>query len=322
MEYRRLGGSGLQVSAVGLGCNNFGRRMDAKQTEVVLRQCVESGINFIDTASTYGDGLSEEYIGKALKGIQGQLLVATKVGMEKADGPNRTGASRKHIMEQMEISLKRLGRDYVDLYQIHRPDPNTPIEETLRALDDLVRQGKVRYIGCSNYSAWQVAEAHWTSKSLNLHSFASVQPEYSLLYREPEKELVPFCKKYAIGILPFFPLAKGFLTGKYRPDQDLPAGARLSQNEASRQQLLTPVNFTLLAELERFAQERGHTVGELAIAWLLAKPSVSSVIAGATRTEQVIANAKAHEWRLTANDLEEIEKILKEHPSNYVHQVN
>ncbi len=311
MKYRRLGNSGLQISVVGLGGNNFGRRLDAKQTEAVIRQAIDLGINFIDTADIYGGGLSEEYTGLALKGIDDQVLVATKAGMFKGKWPNETGASRKHIMEQVEKSLKSLGRDYIDLYQIHQPDPNTPIEETLRTLDDLVHQGKVRYIGCSNFSAWQTCEAIWTSRALNLNAFVSVQPEYSLLVRDVEKEIVPFCEEYDVGILPFFPLARGFLTGKYRPGTPAPEGTRLAGDSRNQERLFTEEKFGILTRLEKFAQERGHTVLELAIAWLLANPVVGSVIAGATKAEQVSANAKAHDWRLSEDDLAEVGKLLE-----------
>ena len=311
MENRQLGKSGLQVSVVGLGANNFGRRVDAKQTEAVIRQAVEVGVNLIDTANSYGDGLSEEYIGKDIKGIKDQVIIATKVGGSMGEGPNQKGASRKHILEQVEISLKRLDLEYLDLYQIHFPDLDTPIEETMRVLNDLVHQGKVRYIGCSNFAAWQVSEAIWTSKVCNLAPFISAQPEYSLLKRDVEKELIPFCRAYDIGILPYFPLASGFLTGKYRPGESVPEGTRLAGNPRSQQRYLTEGNFAILTGLERFAEERGHTIGELAIAWLLANPLVSSVIAGATKPEQVVANARASDWRLSADDMAEIDKFLQ-----------
>ena len=311
MRYRNLGNSGLLTSVVGLGGNNFGRRMNPQQTEAVIRQAVDLGINFIDTADIYGGGLSEEYVGRALKGIQDQVLVATKFGMFKGKWPNETGASRKHIVEQVEKSLRKLGRDHIDLYQVHQIDPNTPIEETLRTLDDLVRQGKVLYIGCSNFSAWQTCEAVWTSRALNLNAFVSVQPEYSMLVRDVEQELVPFCMEYRLGMLPYFPLARGFLTGKYRPDEPPPEGTRLAGDARNQERLLTERNFAMLARLERFAQDRGHSVTELAIAWLLGNPVVGSVIAGATTPEQVAANARASEWELSADDLAEVNMILQ-----------
>ena len=223
----------------------------------------------------------------------------------------RQGRPRKHIVEQVEKSLRKLGRDHIDLYQVHQIDPNTPIEETLRTLDDLVRQGKVLYIGCSNFSAWQTCEAVWTSRALNLNAFVSVQPEYSMLVRDVEQELVPFCMEYRLGMLPYFPLARGFLTGKYRPDEPPPEGTRLAGDARNQERLLTERNFAMLARLERFAQDRGHSVTELAIAWLLGNPVVGSVIAGATTPEQVAANARASEWELSADDLAEVNMILQ-----------
>ena len=298
MRYRKLGQSGLEVSIVGLGTNNFGRRLDAKATAIVVDQALEIGVNFIDTANMYGGGLSEEYIGKAIKGKRDQALLATKVSARMGQGANQSGNSRQHIMEQVEISLRKLNTDHIDLYQIHFPDPGTPIEETLRALDDLVHQGKVRYLGCSNFSSWQVCEAFWTSKVGRLESFVSVQPEWNMLNREVENELVPFCRAYGVGIIPYFPLASGFLTGKYRPDAAVPEGTRFYGDTRRQERTLTKENFSLLVSLEEFAEQRGHSMVELAIAWLLASPQVSSVIAGATNGEQVIANAAAQPFSL------------------------
>ncbi len=311
MEYRKLGSSGLQVSVVGLGTNNFGGRIDEAQSVAVVRQALDEGINFIDTANIYGRGVSEERIGVALKGVREEVLIATKVSGAMGDGPNSKGNSRHHIMEQVDASLRRLQTDYIDLYQLHFADPSTPIEETLRALDDLVHQGKVRYIGCSNFSAWQTCEAIWTSRSLNLIPFVSVQPEYSLLSRGVEKELIPFCKEYSLGVLPYFPLASGFLTGKYRRGEPVPDGTRLASNSRAQERTLTDANFEMLERLENFAEEQGHPMVELAIAWLLGNPAVSSVIAGATKTDQVIANAKASGWQLVESDMEEVASILK-----------
>ena len=312
MNHRQLGSTGLKVSTVGLGTNNFGFRMDEENSIRVARFAVDQGINFFDTANTYGRGLSEERIGKALVGIRKEVIIATKVGMAMGDGPNDKGASRHHIMQQAEDSLRLLQTDYIDLYQIHRPDPNTPIEETMRALDDLVKQGKVRYIGCSNYSAWQMCEAIWTAKALNLAQFVTAQPEYNMLNRSIEAELIPFCDLYNIGVLPYFPLASGFLTGKYLPGKDAPEGSRLAGNQRAQQNTLTDKNFNLLAKLSSFAEDRGHPMVELAIAWLLAKPSVSSVIAGATKEDQVTANVKASGWDLTEAEVEELDNILQE----------
>ncbi len=307
MEYRKLGPSGLEVSAIGLGTNNFGRRVDAAGTVRVLDRALDEDVTFIDTANIYSGGQSETFIGKAILGKRDQFILATKAAMKVGDGPNEVGASRHHLFAEIEKSLKRLRTDYVDLYQIHRADPNTPIEETLHALDQLVTQGKVRYVGCSNYASWEVCEAVWASRMNNLVSFSTVQPRYSMLDRKVESELVPFCKTYGIGILPYFPLANGFLTGKYRRGEPAPEGTRLAGGDRG---LFTDSNFDTLESLERFATKRDRTVLDLAFAWLLANPAVTSVIAGATKSEQVSANAKTVEWQLSDEDMEEIDQIL------------
>ena len=311
MQYRRLGRSGLQVSAVGLGTNNFGGRIDLERTTSVLEQSLEVGINFIDTANSYGRGLSEEFIGQALGSRRHDVLLATKVASAVGEGPNQRGASRMHIMDQAEVSLRRLQTDYIDLYQIHFPDPETPIEETLRALDDLVTQGKVRYIGASNYSGWQLCEAVWTSRMEHLAPYVSQQVEYSMLNRGIEREVVPFCERYGISVVPFFPLASGFLTGKYRRGEPAPEGTRLAAGPMGAR-WLSDRNYDILERLEVFAAAHDHTVTELAFAWLLANPTVDSVIAGATRPEQVIANAKAADWDLTPQEKAEVDELLKD----------
>lgn len=308
MKYRQLGSSGLQVSAIGLGTNNFGRRLDAAATETVVHAALDAGVNMIDTSNSYGGGDSEEFIGRALKGRRHEAVLATKVSSRVSEGPNNAGNSRKHIYDQVDVSLRKLRTDYIDLYQIHWWDPNTPVEETLRALDELIRVGKVRYAGCSNFAAWQVCESHWTGKTLGINGFVSMQPHYSMLYRQPEEEMIPFCEKYGIGILPYYPLENGFLTGKYRRGQPAPDGTRLAENDRGA---LTSRNFDVLEGLEGFASERGHTILELAFAWLLASsPMVSSVIAGATRVEQVDSNAASAAWSLTSEELEEVNAIL------------
>ncbi len=307
MKYRQLGSSGLQVSAIGLGTNNFGRRLDAAATETVVHAALDAGVNMIDTSNSYGNGDSEEFIGRALRGRRHEAVLATKVSSRVSDGPNNAGNSRKHIYDQVDVSLRKLRTDYIDLYQIHWWDPNTPIEETLRALDELIRVGKVRYAGCSNFAAWQVCESHWTAKTLGINGFVSMQPHYSMLYRQPEEEMIPFCEKYGIGVLPYYPLENGFLTGKYRRGQPAPDGTRLAENDRGT---FTSRNFDILENLEGFASERGHTILELAFAWLLASPMVSSVIAGATRIEQVEVNAASAVWSLTSEELEEVNAIL------------
>ena len=307
MEYRYLGSSGLEVSAVGLGANNFGGRVDYSRTESVVHAALDVGINLIDTSNSYGNGLSEEFIGRALRGRRDKAVIATKVSSRVAEGPNNAGNSRKHIFDQVDVSLRKLGADYIDLYQIHWWDPGTPIDETLRALDDLIRAGKVRYAGCSNFAAWQVCESYWTAKTLGITGFVSVQPRYSMMYRVPETEMIPFCQKYDFGILPFYPLENGFLTGKYRRGQPAPAGTRLAADDRGT---FTERNFDILERLETFCAERGHTVLELAFCWLLANPNVSSVIAGATRAEQIHANAQAANWILTSEELAQVNEIL------------
>ncbi|MCH7653028.1 MAG: aldo/keto reductase [Chloroflexi bacterium] len=307
MDYRQLGRSGLQVSAIGLGTNNFGRQLDAKATEVVINHALDMGINMIDTANSYSGGRSEEFIGRALKGKRHKAIIATKVSSRVGEGPNMGGNSRQHILAEVENSLRRLGTDYIDLYQIHWWDPDTPIEETLKVLSDLISQGKVRYIGCSNFKAWQLCEAVWTARASGLASFASVQPRYSMMDREVESELTPFCESYGVGILPYYPLANGFLTGKYVRGQTAPEGTRLADNDRG---MFTEENFDMLERLEAFCAERDHTVLELAFAWLLANPNVSSVIAGATRAEQVVGNAKAGGWSLTEEEYDEVTAML------------
>ncbi len=315
MKYRRLGNSGLEVSVIGLGTNNFGGvliggRMGYDETEKVLNRTIDEGINFIDTSNTYGKGLAEEFLGKILKGRRDKVLLSTKVGNNRGDGPNQYGGSRKHIIEQVEISLRKLQTDYLDLYQIHYYDPFTPLEETLRTFDNLITQGKVRYIGCSNFAAWQVAEAIGTARVLGTVPFVSMEPEYSMLKRGIEKELLPCCRKYKLGILPYFPLACGFLTGKYKRGKDIPRETRLAAQPQRVETILTDQNFDVLEKLEAFAVERGHTITELAFAWLLAHPEVNSVIAGATSPDQISANAKASDWDLSPAEMEELDGIL------------
>ena len=307
MKYRKLGNSGLEVSVVGLGANNFGGRLDYQSSNEVISQLFDVGINLIDTSNSYGNTLSEEYIGKALEGRREQAVIATKVSSRMSEGPNQAGNSRKHIMEQVEQSLTRLRTDYIDLYQIHWWDPTTPVEETLRALNDLVTHGKIRYFGCSNFTAWQVCESVWTSKELGIQTFVSAQPHYSMLERNVEQELITFCGKYGVGILPYFPLAYGFLTGKYRKDSPSPAGSRL---ESDNKGLFNDDNYALLERLIKFSEDSNRTVLELAFAWLLYNKDISSVIAGATKPEQVVSNAAAADWELTDEEYDEVTGYL------------
>lgn len=309
MEIRNLGTSGLRVSAVGLGCNNFGGRLDLAATRRVVDKAIELGITLFDTADIYGNhGGSEEQLGQILGTRRKEIVLATKFGMQM-DKPEKIGASRRYIMLEVEDSLRRLKTDWIDLYQLHQVDARTPIEETLRALDDLVRQGKVRYIGCSNLPAWQVVESIWTSRKLVLNSFISCQDEYSLLVRGPERELIPAIKKYGLGLLPYFPLASGLLTGKYRHDAPMPEGARLTNSKGLADRYLNQRNWNIVERLAKFCEERGRSMLDLAISWLAAQPQVSSVIAGATKPEQLEQNVNAIGWRLTVDELSAVEEI-------------
>jgi aryl-alcohol dehydrogenase-like predicted oxidoreductase len=312
MEYRNLGKSGLKVSAIGLGCNNFGMRTDAEQTRAVVDRALDEGITLFDTADIYGNrGGSEEQLGKALGNRRRDAIVATKFGMAMGDGPYMKGGSYRYVMAAAEASLKRLATDYIDLYQIHQPDLETPQHETLEAFNDLVRAGKVRYIGHSNFAAWQTVDAHWISQSRGFASYISAQNQYNLLDRRIERELIPACREFGLGILPYFPLASGFLTGKYKRGAEPPKGTRLSLVQRLAQQALTDENFATLEKLEKFAREREHTMLELAIGWLASQPQVSSVIAGATSPDQVTQNVKAGNWKLSAEELAEVDKLTR-----------
>lgn len=304
MKVRRLGNSGLKISVVGIGCNNFGMRIDQAQTEVVVNAAIDAGITLFDTADIYGGTKSEEFLGKALGKRRHEIVLATKFGMQIGQDPKKRGGSRKWIMRAVEDSLRRLGTDYIDLYQHHQPDPDTPVDETLRALDDLVTQGKVRYIGNSNYTGWQIADADWTAAGQS--RFVSAQNEFSLLKREVETEVLPACEHFGLGFLPYFPLGSGLLSGKYKRGAPPPEGTRLAAWGARGQAAMSDANFDKVEALENWAQARGHTILELAFAWLLGHPVVSSVIAGATSAEQVNANAATAEWRLTPEEVAEV----------------
>ena len=312
MEYRSLGRSGLKVSVAGLGCNNFGMRIDAEQARTVVHKALDEGITFFDEANIYGGrGRSEEMLGKILGNRRHDIVLATKVGMAMGDGPYNIGGSRRHILASCEASLQRLSTDYLDLYYIHMPDPSTPEQETLEAFDALVRSGKVRYIGCSNYAAWQLAESLGISHEQSLASYICAQNQYSLLDRGVERELIPACRHFNVGIVPYFPLASGFLTGKYRPDRPLPPGTRLATTQRLADQVLTGGNFAILQRLEKFVKECGHSLLELAISWLAAQPQVSSVICGATRPDQVSDNVHASSWKLSAEELAQVDKLTR-----------
>ncbi len=296
MQYRQLGTSGLRVSVVGLGGNTFGPpRLDETTTIRVIHAALDMGVNFVDTALTYTRGDSEEYIGQALQGRRDQMVVATKFHLRALAGQ----PVRERVLQHAHLSLRRLQTDYIDLYQIHFPNPAVPPDELLRALDDLVRAGKVREIGCCNYASWRVAEAIFTARTLGIRPFAAVQNHYNLLSRQVEAELLPFCEAYGLGLVPYWPLAGGFLTGKYRPDEPPPPGSRGALGSPSVRRAASDRNWALLPNLEHFAAERDHTLGELAIAWLLAHRPVASVITGVSSVEQLALNARAADWELT-----------------------
>ncbi|MBW8732604.1 MAG: aldo/keto reductase [Terrabacter sp.] len=308
MTYRQLGDSGLTVSTVGVGCNNFGRRLDQDGTNAVVRQALDSGITLFDTADIYGQGASEEMLGLALGSERENVVVATKFGMDMqgANGPDwGVRGSRRYVRKAVEASLRRLGTDWIDLYQLHRPDPQTPIDETLAALDELVREGKVRYLGSSNFTGWQVVDADWTARAAGTSRFVSAQNEYSLLERDVEDELVPACEHVGVGLLPFFPLASGLLTGKYRRGEPAPEGTRL----AGMADRLDGADWDTIEALEAYAAQRGLRPIDVAIGGLAAQPAVASVIAGATRPEQVVDNVRAGLWEPTAEDLAELDQI-------------
>jgi aryl-alcohol dehydrogenase-like predicted oxidoreductase len=311
MEQRNIGKSGLQVSVVGLGCNNFGGRIDLAATRKVVHKALDLGVTFFDEADTYGDprGSSETCLGEILGDRRKDIVLATKFARPMDAAGRFQGASRHYIMAEVEASLRRLKTDWIDLYQQHQPDPLTPIEETLRALDDLVRQGKVRYIGCSTLPGWQVVEAQWTARYHGLHQFISCQEEYSLLARRLDDEMMPMLEACGLGLIPFAPLANGLLTGKYKRDRPQPEGARLTYMQRAAGRYLTEGNWATVERLEGFAIERGHTLLELAVSWLLRRPQVASVIAGATKPEQVEANVRAAGWAVTQEDMREIDRL-------------
>ena len=310
MEYRNLGSSGLRVSLVGLGCNNFGMRLDLEQTRAVVDRAFDLGITFFDTADMYGGrGGSETQLGKILGHRRKDIVLASKFGMAMSDDGTKIGASRRYIMSAVEDSLRRLKTDWIDLYQLHQPDPLTPLDETMQALDDLVTQGKIRYIGCSNLPSWQVVESQWISKSMRLNRFVSCQDEYNILNRNVEAELIPAMQKYGCGLLPYFPLASGLLTGKYKRTE-MPEGARLTDMPTFANRIyLTDENFDIVDNLNKFANKTGHSILELAFGWMASRPTTASIIAGATKPEQIDANVAAVNWVLSQSEIDEVDKI-------------
>ena len=316
MKHRKLGKSDLQVSTIGLGCNNFGfvANMDVAASRKVIDKAIDSGINFFDTSDSYGT--SEDILGEVLGERRKKIVLATKVGSKKNALGDKSGASRGYILAEAEESLRRLRTDYIDLYQIHYPDPNTPIEETLHALDDLVKSGKVRYVGCSNFSAAQLQEAADTAKKHGLSMFVSSQDEYSLVVRDLEREQLPLIEKLGLSELPYFPLASGLLTGKYKKGHAAPKGTRLGDKQALGDKYHSEENLEKVERLRKFAEERDHTLLELAFSWLLSRHAVASVIAGATKPEQIEANAKAGDWPLSADELAIVDEITNVNAGN------
>ena len=310
MKYRNLGNTGVKVSVVGIGTNRFGSDK-TPQSEVnrIIDQALDLGINHLDTANAYQSGNSEIVLGNALKGKWDRFFLATKFYFSTGEGINDRGASRFHIYNAVDASLKRLQSDHIDLYYVHRWDAETPIEETMRTLDDLVRIGKVRYIGASNFAAWQLAKSNLLAEFKGWSAFAAVQSHYHMFERDLEKEVIPFCQSENVALIPYFPLAGGFLTGKYQKGKPAPAGSRGESSEYV-QKYMTDTNYAILEKLSTFAKDHGHEMNELAIAWLLAQPQVASVISGATRLDHVTQNATAAEWELTKDELEAVEQIL------------
>jgi len=316
METRSIGS--LKVSTVGLGCNQFGRKIDIDTTRSVIDAALDSGINFLDTSDRYGygdlpfshHGASEEFLGECLKGRRDRVVLATKFGNPMGDDPRNRGGGRRWVKIAIEDSLRRLQVDHVDLYQIHRPDPDTPIEETLTVLGELIAEGKVREIGCSNFTAEQLTEAVEVAEKTNLQGFVSAQNEYSLLIRGAEQDVLPLCERYGVAFLPYFPLAAGLLTGKYVAGQEAPSDSRLANFKPNRPHLaLDEANLAKAGALGAWAESKGHSLLELAFAWLSAQPAVASVIAGATKAEQIRANAQTAAWKLTDEELKEIDQI-------------
>ena len=306
MEFRKLGGSDLNASVLGLGGNTFGPpRIDETETAKVIHFAQDLGINFVDTAIGYGEGESEKYLGTALAGRRDKWIVATKFTLRRME--DATAWDRIH--EHCETSLGKLGTDYIDLYQLHQPNKDVPEDEILRALDDLVKSGKVREVGSCNYQSWQMAENRHTAASLGVKAFISAQNHYNLLRRNIEAELDPYCSQFGASLVPYFPLAGGFLTGKYKKDRPAPEGTRGAEGSGIIKRNTNDRNFDILPSLEAFAEERGHTVAELAIAWLMANPNVGSVITGVSNTEQVMMNAKAAEWQLSEDEKAQVDKL-------------
>jgi aryl-alcohol dehydrogenase-like predicted oxidoreductase len=310
MEYRQLGNSGVRVSVIGLGANRFGST-EVGQADVdnIIDQALDLGVNFFDTANVYTEGRSEETLGHALKGRMDRVVLASKFSFPRKSSPNSWGASRYQLMQALDASLRRLQTDHIDLYYTHRWDASTPIEETLRALDDVIRMGKVRYIGASAYASWQLAHANALAEMKGWSAFVVIQSEYNLLRRDVEREVLPYCRAHQVGFVPYYPLAGGFLTGKYEQGKPPPPGSR-GATTRNVQELMIEANYNRVSRLATWAKARRRGVNELAQAWLLAQPQVCSVISGATKAEQVVSNVKASDWQLTVEELKEVDAII------------
>ena len=315
MRYRHLGNSGLEVSETGLGANSFGEpgRRDYAESKSITHAAIDHGINFIDTSNVYAQGVSEEYIGRALEGRRHEMLIGTKFGSKRGHGPNLFGGGRKFVMDAVEDSLRRLRTDYIDLYMIHRPDPRVPLDETLRAMDDIVRQGKALYIGCCNFEAWRMVDAVWTSNAGGMTQIISSQFEYSMLHRGGEAEMLPACRAHEVGVIPYLPLAAGFLTGKVDITGKAPSGTRLDLDAGQSERWITDDNLRTISALQDWAMLHGKTLLDLAFAWLLADSIVGTVIAGASSPKQVEQNARASEWQLSPDERDEVTAILDAH---------
>jgi aryl-alcohol dehydrogenase-like predicted oxidoreductase len=310
VELRTLGASGLKVSAIGLGANTFGSTVDGDAAVAVIRRALDCGVTFIDTADVYSNGRSEELIAQAIEGRRHDVVLGTKVRSPMGETPYMQGLSRRWIMQAVEDSLRRLATDYIDLYQAHSPDDQTPIEETLRAMDDLVRQGKVRYLGCSNYAAWEMVRGIGVSQRAGLAQWVSVQPQWNLLDGLDDPHLLPACRALGVGIIPYRPLASGILTGKYRAGEKPPPGTRAGDLEGVRRRV-TDEGLAAVDRLRPWAEERGRSTGDLAVAWLLAYPEVSTVIVGARTPEQAEQNVRAVDWKLTPAERDEVTALAR-----------
>jgi aryl-alcohol dehydrogenase-like predicted oxidoreductase len=312
MEYRQFGSAGLRISPIALGCMTFGRDIDEAEAKPIFRRALDAGINFFDTANVYGHGASEEITGRALKDVRDRVVIASKFNGQMGETPNERGASRYHILNTVEASLRRLQTDHIDLYQIHRFDPGTPPEETLRTLDDLVHAGKVRYIGCSNFATWQIVKALWISDAEHFVKFVSVQPRYSLVFREPETDLLPMCESARLAVIPYSPLGGGFLTGKYKPGVPPPPDTRLATATFYQDVYAKEKNFRIVAAFEKYAQTRGTAKELLALAWVMSHPVVTAPIVGARTVAHLETALAALEVRLNRDERAEISKLADE----------